>query len=256
VDRILNSGTLVSRAAWDWGAKHAAAEDLRRNVDRLKDRFGSVQGMASCSADDVNEALRLLSNWLRQQRPTDAATSGSVPVALIVALTLVCIAFAASLRDAIAGSWIAIASATCSAAAIALVCFWRFGRGAARPLVPDQAIDANRGDYERLASGATGLPAISEWTVESVLGAPKRLARDAVSIERSLLLRNAESALNESKDALATAEDNLKAATLELARLVGPERVGRDAVWASTIASLCTDWLRAKQWVAESEAVL
>jgi hypothetical protein len=256
VDRILNSGTLVSRAAWDWGAKHAASEDLRRNVDRLKDRFGSVQGMASCSADDLNEALRLLSNWLRQQRAADAADPGTVPIAVIVAFTLVCIAFAASLRDALAGSWLAIASATCSAAAIALVCFLRFGRGSARPPVPDQAIDGNREDYDRLASGAAGLPAISEWTVESVVGAHARLAREAVSIERSLLLRNAESALNDSKDALAAAEERLATATSELEQLVGRESVGRDAVWASTIASLCADWLRAKPRVAESEAVL
>jgi hypothetical protein len=256
VDRILNSGTLVSRAAWDWSAKHAAAEDLRQNVDRLKDRFGSVHGMASCSADDVSEALRLLASWLRQQRTTETAASGSIPIALIVALTLVCTALAASLRDALAGSWLAIASAAFSAAAIMLVLFWRFGRGAARPPEHERAIDANRTDYERLASGATGLPAISEWTFDSVSGAHKWLAKAAVSIEMSLLLRDAESALRDSKDALATAEKRLKAAELELEQLVGPGIVGHDAVWASLIASLCADWLQAKQRAAESDAVL
>jgi hypothetical protein len=256
VESILNAGTDVSRAAWELGARSAAVNELRRNVAALSDRFAGVQGIDCSSAEDVNDALGLLSHWLRQRRPEDSPAQPSVPTAVIVALILIGLAVAASLVSALAGSALAIASVAFSAVALVILVYWSIGRRFARRPAPAQTVDPSREDYERLTRMATGVPMPSSWTVESVLEAHARLAKTAVMLERQLLLKDVLLELEHSEVSLATAEDALAKAKTKLEQLLGRNTIGVDAVWASATAALCTDWLRARQRVMGSAAVL
>jgi exonuclease SbcC len=254
VDAILSAGKSVSRAAWDSGAKSVVHREMKRHADALQERWGRGQDAATASADDVRDAIRLLSHWLRQPRVVGAPVSEAVSLPVLSALILGGLSLVASLVGAIAGSVPAMAGVAFGLAALVLLLFW-FLRRRSTP-TPAPAADSGREEYERLARVARGIPLPDEWAVEPVSELHARLAKRAVLIERDLLLNEMRATLRGLESSSATAEQALEEATAALGELVKPSNVGSDAVWASTIAALCTDWLQAKQRVTSAQALV
>lgn len=254
VDSILSAGKAVSRAAWDSGAKSALSCEMKRRVDALEERWGRAQGATTASAEEVGDALRLLSHWLRQSRVADAPVSEAVPLPLLSALITVGLSLVASLVGALGGSVPAMAGVAFGLAALVLLSFW-FLRRRSTP-TPAPAADSGREEYERLARVAGGIPLPDEWAVDPVSELHARLAKRAVLSERDLLLNELRATLRGLENSSATAEQALEEAAAALGELVKPSNVGSDAVWASTIAALCTDWLQAKQRVTSAQALV